>query len=259
MPFIESTNLRVHYQLTGRPGAPVLVFSNSLGTNLSMWDPQLAAAEQLFQVLRYDSRGHGLTTVTPGPYSIELLGRDVLALLDQLKIQSAHFCGLSKGGMIGMWLGAHAPDRLRNLVLCNTAAKIGTRESWDGRIKSVREGGMKAIAPSVIERWFTPEFRRASPAIVARTRQMIENSPPDGYVASCEAIRDMDQREAISEIRVPTLVISGTKDPVIPLGESLFLSQRISGAHSVDLETAHLSNIQASEEFTSAIIRFLTA
>jgi 3-oxoadipate enol-lactonase len=259
MPLIDCANLRVHYELTGNAAAPVLVFSNSLGTNLSMWDPQLSAAEKQFRVLRYDSRGHGLTTVTPGPYSIELLGRDVLSLLDKLKIDRVNFCGLSKGGMIGMWLGINAPQRLHKIILCNTAAKIGTPESWNSRIKSVREAGMKSIAPAVIERWFTPEFRNSSPDAVARTQQMIEHSPLGGYIASCEAIRDMDQREAISLIRVPTLVISGTKDPVIPLSESHFVSERIFGAHSVDLEAAHLSNIEASEQFTTAMTRFLTA
>jgi 3-oxoadipate enol-lactonase len=259
MPFTECADLRVNYELTGPAGAPVLLFSNSLGTTFSMWDSQLPALEPEFRVLRYDSRGHGLTTVTPGPYTIELLGRDVLHLLDKLKIQRANFCGLSKGGMIGLWLGVNAPERLQKLILCNTAAKIGTLDSWNGRIKSVREAGMKSIAPAVIERWFTPEFRLRSPAIVAKTQRMIENSPLEGYIACCEAIRDMDQRETISTIRVPTLVISGTKDPVIPLGESHFISEQIPGAHSADLEAAHLSNIEASEKFNTAIIRFLTA
>jgi 3-oxoadipate enol-lactonase len=259
MPFTDCGDLRVHYEVSGPAGAPALLFSNSLGTNFSMWDSQLAAVEKHFRVLRYDTRGHGRTTVTSGPYTIELLGRDVLRLLDKLKIERVNFCGLSKGGMIGMWFGVHAPERLHKLILCNTAAKIGTVESWNGRIKSVREGGMKSIAPAVIERWFTPEFRLRSAEVVARTQQMIENSPAEGYIACCGAIRDMDQRDTISAIRVPTLVISGTRDPVIPLGESHFISEQIPGAHSVDLEAAHLSNIEASENFTSAIIRFLTA
>jgi 3-oxoadipate enol-lactonase len=161
--------------------------------------------------------------------------------------------------MIGMWLGVNAPGRLHKLILCNTAAKIGTPESWNGRIKSVRENGMQSIAPAVIERWFTPEFRHRSPEVVAQTQQMIESSPPEGYIACCEAIRDMDQRQTISQIRIPTLVISGTKDPVIPLAESHFLSDQISGAHSVDLEAAHLSNIEAAGQFTTSIIRFLSA
>jgi 3-oxoadipate enol-lactonase len=259
MPFTDCGDLRVHYEVTGPANAPVLLFSNSLGTNFSMWDSQLAAVEKQFRVLRYDTRGHGRTTVTPGPYTIELLGRDVLRLLDRLKIERVNFCGLSKGGMIGMWFGVHAPERLHKLILCNTAAKIGTVESWNGRIKSVREGGMKSIAPAVIERWFTPEFRERSPEIISQTKRMIGNSPAEGYIACCGAIRDMDQRDTISAIRIPTLVISGTRDPVIPLGESHFISEQIPGAHSVDLEAAHLSNIEASEKFTSAIIRFLTA
>lgn len=224
-----------------------------------MWDPQLAALEKKFSVVRYDTRGHGQSSVTAGPYTIEQLSRDVVRLLDALRLDRVHFCGLSMGGMIGMWLGVNAPDRLRRLVLCNTAARIGTEESWNARIEAVRKGGMKAIASAVIERWFTQDFRARAPEAVAPAQRMLENASTEGYTACCAAIRDMDQRAAISAIRTPTLVMAGAKDPVIPLAEARFPAENISGATLVELDAAHLSNVEASEKFTSELIRFLTA
>jgi 3-oxoadipate enol-lactonase len=259
MPFVETAELRVHYALTGPAEAPVALLSNSLGANLSMWDPQVSALEKTFRVLRYDTRGHGQTSVTPGPYTIEQLARDVVRLLDVLRLDRVHFCGLSMGGMIGVWLGAHAAERLHKLVLCNTAARIGTAEVWNTRIEIVLKGGMRAIAPAVIERWFTPEFRVSSSEIVATAQRMLENAPPQGYMACCAAIRDMDQREAISAITAPTLVITGSKDPVTPSVESRFLADRIAGARYLELETAHLSNLEAPAQFTSELLHFLNA
>jgi 3-oxoadipate enol-lactonase len=259
MPFLEYGDLRVHYALTGTASAPVLILSNSLGTNFSMWDAQLPALEKEFRVLRYDTRGHGQTSVTPGPYSIEQLSRDVLGLLDALHLDRAHFCGLSMGGMIGMWLGAYAPERFHKIVLCNTAAKIGTAETWSTRIEAVRKGGMQAVAPAVIERWFTPEFRASAAAIVAPALHMLENSPPEGYMACCAAIGAMDQREALAAIRVPALVIAGAKDSVTPPAEGRFLAKGIPGAQYAELPTAHLSNVEAPAQFTAELIRFLKA
>jgi 3-oxoadipate enol-lactonase len=257
MPFIATGDLRVNYALTGATNAPAVVFSNSLGTNLSMWDPQFPTVEKEFRVLRYDTRGHGQTSVTAGPYSIEQLARDVLRLLDALRLDRVHFCGLSMGGMIGMWLGAHAGERLRKLVLCNTAAKIGTAETWNARIETVRKTGMKGIAPAVIERWFTPEFRSRSTESVAPVERMLENTAAQGYIACCEAIRELDQREAIAAIRVPTLVIAGARDPATPPADGHFIADRIPGAEYCELETAHLSNVEAPAKFTAKLIRFL--
>jgi 3-oxoadipate enol-lactonase len=234
------------------------MLSNSLGTNFSMWEPQKPQLAQRFRILRYDTRGHGRSSVTPGDYTIEQLGRDVLALLDTMNLERVHFCGLSMGGMIGMWLGVHAPDRLERLVLCNTAARIGTKESWNARIATVRAEGMKAVAAAVVERWFTPEFRAACPQKVAQARQMLENSHPEGYAANCAAIRDMDQREEIAQIAAPTLVIHGAKDPVTPPTESQFLVDQIRGAAGVQLNAAHLSNVEQAEAFTDALCSFLS-
>jgi 3-oxoadipate enol-lactonase len=259
MPFADIGELHVHHALTGAAGALVVVLSNSLGTDFSMWDPQVPALEKQFRVLRYDTRGHGQTAVTPGPYTIEQLARDVLGLLDKLGLDRVHFCGLSMGGMIGMWLGMHAGERLHKLVLCNTAARIGTVEAWNARIENIRKAGMKAVAPAVAERWLTPEFRRWSPRVAAETQRMIERSPLEGYVACCAAVRDTDERETVSAIRVPTLVIAGRKDPATPPADVRYLADRIAGAEYVELETAHLSNLEGATQFTSELIRFLTA
>src|SRR5712692_8908423 len=259
MPFVEIGDFRAHYALSGPAGAPVLVLSNSLGTNFSLWDPQLPEFEKHLRVLRYDTRGHGQSSVTAGPYRIEQLGRDVLHILDRLSLERVHFCGLSLGGMIGMWLGINAPERLRKIVLCNTAARIGTAEVWNARIDAVSKGGMKSVAPAIIERWFTPAFRSAAPETDSNTQRIVEASPPDGYSAYCAAIRDMDQRESIACIRVPTLVVCGAKDPATTVADGQFLVDKISGARLLELPAAHLSNIEASMQFSSEVVRFLMA
>ncbi|MFZ3339913.1 MAG: 3-oxoadipate enol-lactonase [Terriglobales bacterium] len=257
MPFVDCGGVQTCYELIGRD-RPVLVLSNSLGTNFAMWDPQMPQLEQHFRILRYDTRGHGRSSVTPGEYTIEQLGRDVLGLLDALGLERVHFCGLSMGGMIGIWLGVHAANRLHRLVLCNTAARIGTMEMWNARISTVRRDGMNSVAAGVTERWFTPEFRAACPKKVTQAQQMLENSPAEGYAASCAAIRDMDQRETLGRITVPTLVIYGAKDPVMPITDAQFLVKQIRGAVSVELDAAHLSNVEQPETFTEAVVSFLS-
>ncbi len=257
MPFADISDARIHYALDAPTGAPVLVFSNSLGTNYSMWDPQASALQTKLRLLRYDSRGHGHSSVAPGPYSIEQLGKDVLALLDALHLDRVHFCGLSMGGMIGMWLAANAPNRVNHMILCNTGAKIGTTDAWNTRIETVRKGGMKAVASGVVERWFTPAFRAKNPAAVAGTLRMLEEGNPEGYAAGCAAVRDFDYRANLSKIRVPTLVISGTHDPATPPADGHFLADNIPGARYAELSAAHLSNIEDSDRFTKELSAFL--
>ncbi len=265
MPFVDVGELRTHYALTGDK-EPVLLLSNSLGTDFSMWDPQMAELERHFRILRYDTRGHGKSLVassvappvTPGDYTIEQLGRDVLGLLDSLRLDRVHFCGLSMGGMIGIWLGIHAPTRLHRLVLSNTAARIGTKEMWNARIATVRKDGMKSVAAAVIERWFTPGFRASFPQKVAQAQRMLENTSPEGYAACCAAIRDIDQRETVLRIKTPTLVIYGGSDPVTPASDAQFLTDRIRGAVRVELPAAHLSNVEQAAAFTEAVSNFLS-
>jgi 3-oxoadipate enol-lactonase len=259
MPIVKSGEARIHYALEGQSGAPALVLSNSLGTNYSMWDAQLPELRKKLRVLRYDTRGHGQSSLTPGPYSIEQLGRDVMALLDALDLDRVHFCGLSMGGMIGMWLGANAPERLNKLVLCNTAAKIGTSEVWNARIEAVRKNGMKSVASAVVERWFSPAFREKPPATVSSTLKMLEAANPEGYAACCAAIRDFDFREQLSRIRVPTLVIAGAHDPSTPPADGRFLADQIQGAQYAELDAAHLSNIEAQDRFNNEVAKFLNS
>ena len=250
---------QLFYRTDGKPDLPVLVLSNSLGTDHSMWQAQLPAFSEQFRLVRYDSRGHGASTVTPGEYTIERLGRDVLSLLGHLKIETAFYCGLSLGGLVGQWLGLHAPERFHKVVLSSTAAKIGTPEVWDGRIESIRTGGVAAIIPPLLERWFTAGFRQREPGTVERIRKMVESTPLDGYLGACAAIRDVDFRGELSRIRMKTLVISGTHDTSTPPEGGRFLARQIPGAKYVEFDAAHLLNVELPRQFSEEVLRFLNA
>lgn len=256
---IERLHVPCNSRVDGPADAPVLVLSNSLGTDLALWDGQMPALTARFRVLRYDTRGHGASPVTPGAYSIETLAGDVLRLLDAFEIERAHFCGLSLGGMTGMWLGMHAAERIDRLLLANTAPQIGTKETWNTRIDTVRRGGMEAIAPTVLERWFTAGFRARAPREVARIRAMLAATPPDGYVGCCAALREADLWPGIATIRAPTLVIAGTHDAATPPTEGRKMAERIAGARYVELDAAHISNVEAAQRFTAEAIGFLGA
>jgi 3-oxoadipate enol-lactonase len=259
MPFARAGDVEIHYEIEGDGGAPVLVLAHPLGTDLSVWEPQRDALARRFRLLRYDARGHGRSSVTPGPYTIEQLGRDVVALLDALSIEHAHFCGLSIGGLVGIWLGAHAAPRLRRLVLSNTATRIGSVESWNTRIDAVRKDGLRGLAPAMMERWFTGAFRASRPETVAKAQAMLSSCPPEGYIACCAAIRDADLDEAARAIRVPALVISGRSDPATPPAQGRALAGTIAGARYVELEASHLSSVEAAAAYTDEVVRFLTA
>jgi 3-oxoadipate enol-lactonase len=257
MTYTEINGARFYYRLDGAADAPVVVLSNSLGTNLAMWDAQIPVLAQEFRVLRYDSRGHGLSEVTPGSYTIAGLAQDVVALLDALQIPTAHYCGLSVSGLIGQWLGIHAAKRFKGLTLCNTAARIGTIDGWNTRIAAINEGGIAPIANGVVSRWFTENFAKRAPMLVEAARQMLLHSPPAGYVATCAALRDEDLREAISRVNLPTLVISGAQDAATTPADGRFVAGKIPGAQYLELNAAHLSNIEAAEPFTAALLKFL--
>jgi len=257
MPFLDVNGADTYYELSGAGASPALMFSNSLGTNFKMWDPQTEVLATKWKILRYDTRGHGSSAVTPGPYTISQLADDALTLLDRMEIAEVSFCGLSMGGLIGMELALRAPNRLRHLVLCNTAPRIGSAETWNARIATVQEKGMSAVTEAVLERWYTPEFRKRSPEQIQSTREMLLHTSPDGYAACCVALRDVDLNAAISGIRVPTLVILGQSDPVIPLSEGHSMAQRIPGATCMELPVAHLSNVEAAEAFTQHLAAFL--
>ena len=257
MPFLKLNDAQLFYQWDGPENAAVVLFSNSLGSTHRMWDPQLEAFTRHFRVLRYDGRGHGQSSATPGPYTIEQLAGDVVQLLDTLKLDRVYYCGLSMGGMIGMHLGATHPSRLHKMVLCNTAAKIGTPDVWNARITAVQAGGMKAVAAPVIDRWLTATYRGAHPGDTAQVLSMLEGCDPAGYAATCAAVRDADFRQKLGAVRIPTLVIAGTHDAATPPADGRALSELISGAKYSELPAAHLSNIEASEDFNREVLAFL--
>lgn len=257
MPVAELENSSLYYQLEGPVDAPVLVFSNSLGTALEMWNSQASFFSKNFRVLRYDTRGHGRSSVVPGPYSIEDLGRDVIHLLDKLDIQQAHFCGISLGGMIGLWLGVNAPDRLHRLVLCNTAPALGTASSWNERISLVTEKGMNAVAGGVVERWFTSDYKMANPAECTAIQAMVNTTSATGYASCCAVVRDMDFTDVVARIRTPTLGVAGTQDTVTPPDAIQKLVQELPEARFLMLQAAHLSNIEAAEDFNAGVFDFL--
>ncbi len=260
MPTVKLADGELNYRLEGPVDAPVLVLSNSLGTDLHMWDAQVPAFSEHFRVLRYDTRGHGESAVTAGPYSIEQLGQDVLELVDSLGIDRFAFCGLSMGGLIGQWLGINASERLIRLVICNTGAKIGTDEVWNERIDTVLKGGeqaMRDMRDASIARWFTPAFAEQQPAQAQRITQMIASTSPAGYAANCAAVRDADHREQLGAIKVPMLVVCGSKDPVTTPEHGRFIQERVAGAELVELEAAHLSNVEVGDAFTQRVLDFL--
>jgi 3-oxoadipate enol-lactonase len=259
MPLLDTHRHRTYYRYDGSDAAPVVVLSNALGADLEMWSPQIEALAPHYRVLRYDTRGHGDSFVTPGPYTLDRLGQDVVDLLDQLQVERAHFCGLSMGGAIGQWLALHAPTRVDRLILANTAAKIGSDESWNARIDAVLTQGIAPIVPAILERWFTPGFRSRAPDAVSAIERMLLANEPKGYVAGCAAIRDMDLRKDVARIACPTLVIAGTHDASTPAADSRMLAQSIPAAHYTELDAAHLSNIEQADAFNAALLAFLDA
>jgi 3-oxoadipate enol-lactonase len=258
MPMIDADGCLLNVSVDGRDGGPTLMLSNSLGTSLQMWEPQMPHLTKLFRVIRYDRRGHGKSGVAPGPYSMERFGRDVLAILDDLNIEKVHWCGLSMGGMVGQWLGANAPERLERIVLANTSCYYPDPTNWLGRIKLVNEGGLAAIADAVIAAWLTADFREREPRITANMKSMLLATPVAGYVACCEALSTLDQRALLPRITNPTLVIAGRHDMATPLAAGEFIRSQIPGASLTILDAAHISNVEQSQAFTDAVIGFLT-
>lgn len=224
-----------------------------------MWDAQIPELSKTFRVLRYDTRGMGLSTRTNEPNTIDGLATDVVGLLDALSIPRAHFCGLSMGGAVGIWLGVNAPERFESFVLCNTAARIGSVEMWNTRIAKVREVGMAGLTEAILDRWFTKVFAQRDPEGIAGMRRMLLAAPPDAYIACCEGLRDIDQRESVSRMKSRTLVITGSHDAVTPPSDGHFLESQIAGARYVELDAAHISNIEAAADFTAAVQHFLAA
>jgi 3-oxoadipate enol-lactonase len=257
MPMIQSGTCPINVQIDGNDSAPALILSNSLGTNLGMWDPQVPALTQHFRLVRYDRRGHGQSGAPTGPYTMEMLGRDVLAIMDGLSIKKANWCGLSMGGMVGQWLGANAPERFDKLVLSNTASYNADKNAWADRINAVKTGGVAAVAAGVANRWFTPGFISREPDRVERLSQMVRETSVEGYLGCCDAIRDMDHRDLLPKITAPTLIIAGKHDVATTPADAEFIRDRIPGAKLAMLDAAHISNVEQAEKFTAEVLGFL--
>lgn len=257
MPVIDADGCPIHVEVTGPDGAPALMLSNSLGTTLHMWDAQIPAFSEKFRVVRYDRRGHGRSGVSPGPYSMARFGQDAIAIMDALGLQKVNWLGLSMGGMVGQWLGANAPDRIAKLILSNTTSHYADKAPWDLRIKTIREKGLGALADTVMTIWFTERFRKSNPDDVARMRAMLTATPPEGYIACCEAIRDMDLRDGLPSIKAPTMVIAGEHDPATNIGAGEYIRSHIPGAGMIVLDAAHISNVEQPEAYAKEVLAFL--
>ena len=253
-------SVEVHYDLEGPIASPVVMLSNSLGTDLGMWDGQLDVLSEHFRVLRYDQRGHGRSPAPPGPYTIAELAGDALDLLERLGLERVSFCGVSIGGMTGQRLAINAPERIDRLALCCTSAYLPPRKTWSERAETVLTQGMEAVADAALERWFTPEFRERSPDVVGRARQTLVGTPPEGYAGCCEAIASHDLRGRLDAIHAPTLVISGGDDPATPPDHGRQIAEAVEGARFELLEGArHLANVERAEEVNRALLDHLLA
>jgi 3-oxoadipate enol-lactonase len=250
----------VHYDVSGPPGAPMVVLSNSLGSTPAMWYRQVPVLTDRLRVVRYDHRGHGRSPVPQGPYDLADLGADVLALLDRLEADRVHWCGLSLGGMVGMWMAINAPERIDRLVLCCTSAKLGPPSMWADRAATVRAHGVDAIADAGIERWLTKGFIEREPAVTAQVRAMLAATPAQGYADCCGVIERMDLTERLGEIRAPTLVIAAAQDPATPPDHGERIAAAIPGARfALVQDAAHLAAVEQPDAMTELIAGHLLA
>lgn len=259
MPTFTSNDVQINYQTFGDSNKPALVFSNSLGTKYSMWQPQIEHFQQDYYIICYDTRGHGGSEAPQGPYSLEQLGQDVVNLLDHLDIAKAAFCGISMGGLTGQWLAIHKPERFSQVIVCNTAAKIGQEQAWQDRAALVREQGLAPIAATATLRWFTDPFIQSNPAVVAELSNDLGAGSPEGYANCCEALAKADVREQLSSIQIPVLIIAGQQDPVTTVADGQFMQQRIANSRLFEINASHISNIEQPEAFNQAVQTFLAA
>jgi 3-oxoadipate enol-lactonase len=251
--------MKLGHRLDGDPAAPVVVLAGSLGSTLAMWEPQLPALSEHFRLLRFDHPGHGSSAPAERPLAIDDVGAAALGLLDELELERVSFCGLSLGGMIGMWLAARAPERIARLALCCTSARLGPAEFWEERAALVRREGMAAVADTVVARWFTPPFHEAHPDVVEHHRAMLLGTDPESYARCCEAIRDLDLRAELGAIVAPTLVVAGAEDPSTPVEQGEAIARAIPDSRLVVIpDAAHLANAQQPDAFNDAVLEHVT-
>ena len=259
MPTFISNDATINYATFGDISKPALIFSNSLGTNYTMWQQQFNHFKHDFFVICYDTRGHGASSSPIGSYSIEQLGQDVINLLDHLSINQAAFCGISMGGLTGQWLAIHHPQRFNHVIVCNTAAKVGQENAWLDRAALVREQGLMPIASTAASRWFTLPFIQSQTPLVETLSNDLAASSAEGYASCCEALAKADLREQLTQISIPVLIIAGIQDPVTTVVDGQFMLERIPNAKMVEINAAHISNIEAPNAFNHAVTQFLNA
>jgi len=259
MPLLKLEDGNIAYTLDGPAAAPLLVLSNSLGTTMAMWDSQAEILQQQYRVLRYDTRGHGRSLISAAPCTLQTLGQDVLHMLDALEIENFHFCGISMGGLTGLWLAIHGGGRLQKLVVADSAARIGSADGWRARAQLVQDSGMDTVADGAAGRWFTPAFIARAPQLVQQYVAALRTVNPAGYAACCLALADADLRSELAAIKAPTLLIAGVHDAVTTAAEARFMQGAIAGAQYAELDAAHLSNIEASADFNKLLLQFLAA
>ena len=260
MPYMtQADGCRIFYRAEGPADAPAIIFSNSLGCDHLMWQPQADALKHIFRVVRYDQRGHGASDVPEGPYTLEQLGGDVIGLADHLGLKTFHFCGLSMGGITGQWLGIHHGGRLDKLILANTSPHFPPPDMWDQRMGAIRDGGMRAISDAVLGRFFSPTLHQAQPGTVSDFRSVLEQTDPQGYLGCCGMLRLADVYPELGRISTPTLVISGRHDQSTPPERGEKIAAAIKGAAHVILDAAHSSNVERAADFTRELAGFLGA
>ena len=257
MPIAQSNGCPIHYEVEGAADKPALMLCNSLGTTLHMWDGQMPALTQHFRVVRYDRRGHGKSGVPAGPYNMEMLGRDALAVLDAAGVQRTNWCGLSMGGMVGMWMSANAPERINRSILSNTSSYIENKQMWTDRIALVKEKGLGAIVQGTLERWFTKGFRDKEPAKVQAIGDMFLATKAEGFMGCAAAVRDMDHRPLLPRIKAPTMVIAGSQDAGTTPEMGQYVQKNIPGATLKMFDAAHIANIECEAEYTATMLDFL--
>jgi len=258
--FIQANGIKINYELSGRKDGPVVILSHSLASSLKMWEPQMGILESYFRVLRYDTRGHGRSETTRAPYTLEILGKDAIGLLDALNIEQVYWVGLSMGGMIGQAIALNHPRRLKSLALCDTAAVIPAEAQpiWDERIEGVRTIGMKSQLETTMERWFTPPYLRLNPPMFTLIKEEFLATPAEGYIGCAGAIRRLNYLERLGEINLPTFIIVGEDDPATPVSASQAIHEQIKNSKLIILpSTRHLSNVEQAEAFNRHLLEFL--
>lgn len=259
MPTFTTENIAINYQTFGDATHPAIIFSNSLGTNFSMWQAQIEFFSQDHFVICYDTRGHGASSAPQGPYTLDQLGQDVVNLLNHLNIEKAAFCGISMGGLTGQWLAINKPHRFSHVVVCNTAAKIGQESAWLDRASLVRQHGLAQIASTAAGRWFTEAFVQSNADIVAKLSNDLSAGSIEGYASCCEALAKADVREQLKNIAIPVLIVAGQQDPVTTVADGQFMQEHIAGSQLFEINASHISNIEQAVVFNQAVKRFIQA